>query len=135
MIPILSQLDKIEPGFLRDWLVVLAAMVGLVVGVGLVVDRFRAKRASAMIVTPDPLQVREVKELATKAEMETLGKRLEGDIEGIRVEMRADRLAATGETRNTHHRIDALAETLAETKGLLQGVKHNTDQLLAKLMK
>jgi Icc-related predicted phosphoesterase len=117
-----------------DVVVVICAILGAVFLVVSLVEKFRAKKTSTTI-SPDPLQVQEVKELATKAELISMEQRLTAKISAVEGDIDKEQRVAREEQGNLHRRIDELVETMAETKGLLSGVKENTDRLLARSLK
>ena len=131
----LSQLEKVDPGYFRDWIIVLCCVMGAVLMVMNLVEKFKTKKAGHMMISPDPLQVQEVEKLATKAELQEMSGRLRSDIDGLRRSIDDEKRVNYTENSKLHHRVDELVETLAETKGLLVGVKENTDRLLARSMK
>jgi hypothetical protein len=135
MIPLFAQLDKLPDNYLVWWVIAFGGLALIVQTVLNVADRFRAKKASAMIIAPDPLRVTQVADLATRKEVEAMGARLEADINDVRRSIDQKDNTAREENGKLHHRIDEVVERLSETKGLLSGVKDNTDKLLAKLLK
>lgn len=134
-LPFIAQLDKVEPGFIKDWIFVFGGLFGLFWMVWSFVKSTKKPGPTNTVLSPDPLQVQEVEKLATKAELDAVAKDLECDIEKLRQEIGDERKVARTANGNLHKRIDELVETLAETKGLLAGVKDNTDRLLARSMK
>jgi predicted sugar kinase len=131
----LSQIEKVDPGYFRDWIIVMMCVIGAVYLVVSLVEKIRAKKAASIIVAPDPLRVTQVADLATRKEVEAMGARLEADIDDVRRSIDQKENTAREENGKLHHRIDEVVEKLSETKGLLTGVKENTDKLLAKLLK
>lgn len=134
-LPLIAQLDKVDPSFARDWIITFAALFGLFWMVWNFVQSAKKKPPLQAVVSPDPLQVQEVEKLATKAELDSVARTLESDIAEIHDVIGEERKIARTANGNLHKRIDELVETLAETKGLLSGVKENTDRLLARSMK
>lgn len=132
---ILAQLDKVEPAFLKDWIFVFGGLFGLFWMVWSFVRSTKKAGPVNTILSPDPLQVQEVEKLATKAELQEMSTRLRNDIDGLRRSIDDEKRTNYTENSKLHARVDDLVETLAETKGLLIGVKENTDRLIDRLMK
>jgi predicted sugar kinase len=132
---IIAQLDKLPENYLVWWLIAFGGLALIVQTVMNVTDRFRPKKATSTMLSPDPLQVQEVEKLATKAELEMMSGHLRKDIEGLRRSIDDEKRTNFQENGKLHARVDEVVETLAETKGLLIGVKENTDRLLQRSMK
>ena len=132
---IISQLDKVEPAFLKDWIFVFGGLFGLFWMVWSFVKSTKKAGPTSTVISPDPLQVQEVEKLATKAELQEMSQRLRGDIDGLRRSIDDEKRTNYSENSKLHKRVDEVVETLAETKGLLIGVKENTDRLLERSMK
>lgn len=130
-----GRFGEVDPGFLRDWLIVAACIVGLVIAVMTMVEKLKAKQPSKVSVSPDPLQVKEVKELATRSEMVAMERRLTEKISAVEGDIDKEQKVAREEQGKLHARIDKLTEGVAETKGILEGVKENTDLLLARSLR
>lgn len=146
MIPILTlaqaRLPEISPGFLTSWLAVFLLFGGLMIMLLSaavmtmnLLEKLRAKKKEATAIEPNPLQVQEVQPLATRAELVSMENRLTARIKEVETDLASDRNETREETGRLHGRIDELVDTAAETKGILGGVKDNTDMLITLLLK
>lgn len=142
-LPILAQarLPEIAPEFLTSWLAVFLLLGGLLIMMlsGAVMlmnllEKLRAKKKEATAIEPNPLQVQEVETLATRAELAAMGASLEADIEALKKAIDGERNVARQANGTLHKRVDEVVEGLSEAKGLLTGVKDNTDLLLSMLL-
>jgi hypothetical protein len=140
-----SRLPEIDPSFFTSWLAVLLLFGGfcLMILTGFVtwlnlVEKLRSRnkgdKKEALEISPNPLQVQEVEMLATRSELAAMGASLEADIEALKKAIDGERNVARTANGTIHKRIDEVVETLAETKGLMTGVKDNTDLLLSMLL-
>lgn len=127
-----ARLPEVVPDFLTSWLGVAFLFLGLVVLILKVWEMLRPKLPWSL---PKPLETKEVDRLATRLELNEMGARLEADINEVRRSLDTKEAVARTENGKLHKRVDEVVETLAETKGLLIGVKENTDRLLARSMK
>lgn len=130
-----GRFNDVEAGYIRDWMIVAGCLGGLVLLVLTIVEKFKVKKSTGVTLSPDPLQVQEVEKLATKAEMMAMETRLSNKIAEVEGDMAEERKVARTANGTLHRRIDELVETLAETKGLLTGVKENTERLLNRQLK
>lgn len=130
----IAQLDKLPDNYLTWWLIALGGVALLVQTALNIVDRVKGRRPSSIELQPDPIRIEQMKQLANKDELTQLGHALEADIEQIRQAMSEERKVARDAHGNLHKRIDDLAEAVAEMKGLISGIKENTDRLLARSM-
>lgn len=137
-----SRLPEISPEFFSSWIAVLLLGGGFVVmilsGIAMtltIVEKLKAKKTPVVEMSPNPMQVQEVEKLATKEEMMSMETRLSNKITEVENDMAEERKVARTANGTLHRRIDELVETLAETKGLLTGVKENTERLLNRQLK
>lgn len=126
-----GRFNDVEPGYIRDWLIVAGCLGGLVLLVLTIREKLKDKQSTGVTISPDPLQVQEVETLATRSELAAMGASLEADIEALKKAIDGERNVARVANGTIHKRIDEVVETLAETKGLMTGVKDNTDLLLS----
>lgn len=135
MILTLAQLDKVDPGLVRDILIVLACFVGLAIGIFTLIDKVKAKKATGVIVSPDPLQVRGVKDLATREELEAIKEDIDKDISGLRVSLAESERKSHGEIVAIHTRINQVAENTSAMKGRLDEIAQSLHELVRRSMK
>lgn len=130
-----GRFGDVDPGFLRDWLIVLACLGGLVLLVATLIEKFRAKKPSTTMITPDPLRTQKVPEMATKAEVLEMTRRIERDVEELKRE--GSEAATSQEDRivKIHNRVNAVAESLDFVRGVLEGIQRNQEMIMAKLLK
>jgi hypothetical protein len=124
-----------DPSFLRDWLIVLACLVGLAIAIIVLVEKIQGKKAQMVQVSPDPMRTQRVEPVATKRELESAKQEIEDDIKGIRQAIAQDREAAREALGKVHGRIDKVAENTGEMKGELKGIAETMRLLLEKLTK
>lgn len=130
-----GRFGEVDPGFLRDWLIVAACIVGLVIAVMTMVEKLKAKQPSKVSVSPDPLQVKEVKDLATRAELESIKRDIDADLSMMRETMAAGEKRSHEETVEIHKRINVMAENTSAIKGRLEEIAQSLHHLVQRSMK
>lgn len=129
-IALLAFLDKSDPDFLWKLLVALGGL-GILLNVGLTLfDRFKPKKASETIISPDPLRMQKVEALATKNELRGVEEAIEKDIHELREAMTEERRSARTALGNVHKRIDDVAQHSAEMAGELKQISGQLTQLV-----
>lgn len=130
-----ARLTDLDPGFFRDWLIVLAVLVGLVIGVLTLVEKLRAKKAADVVISPNPLRTQKVPDLATRAELEAIKRDIDDDLSELRGEMRAAVAKSHGEIVAIHNRINTVVENTGAMKGRLDEVAISLHELVRRSMK
>jgi hypothetical protein len=97
-------------------------------------EKFKAKKPANVTLSPNPLHTHEVEHLATRAEVQAMGNRLEHDIDELRVAMGEDRKQATTDIGRVHARIDIVAKNTAEIMGQLSEISGMTHRLVERAM-
>lgn len=100
----------VDPAFIRDWLIVFACFVGLVIAIFVLIDRIRGNK----------------KDLATRSELD----RIEKDIDKLKEELERQRGTARDAMGKIHKRIDTVAANTDLIKGQLEGIGTNVGLLL-----
>lgn len=130
-----GRFGDVDPGFLRDWLIVLAALGGLAFLVLQFVKEARAKKAAPVMLTPDPLRMEKVRELATREELRTGLGGLEKDIETLREEIQDNRNQTHGEVVKLHERINVVASHTDAMRGRLDEIAASLRLLVERVMR
>lgn len=132
---LLAQLDKLPEGYLVSWLIAFGGLALVAQLVLNLVDRFRAKSATHAVISPDPLQVKGVKELATREELESIKQDIDSDLEGMRAAMAESERKSHGEIVAIHSRINQVAENTSAMKGRLDEIAQSLHELIRRSMK
>ena len=129
-----ARFADVEPSFFVGWLVSLCLLLMIVLLIAAVWEKFKAKKPSNVMLSPNPLRTHEVEHLATRAEVQAMGSRLEHDIDELRVVMGEDRKQTLGDIGRVHSRIDLVAKNTSEIMGQLQEISGMTHRLIERAM-
>lgn len=121
---------NVDPAFLRDWLIVLCCIGGTVYLAMNLVEKFRAKKATAMVVTPDPLNIQQVEKLATRSELEAIKREIDADNMALREAVAESERKSHQDIVAIHNRINTVAENTSAMKGRLDEVAVSLHELV-----
>lgn len=109
-------------------------LAGIVLTVLTIVEKIRGRRTGEIQIAGQPISMKPHEPLATKAEVQQLGTRLEEDIDDIRAQFQIEREASRDALGKVHRRIDELVQHTSESKGELRKVSENVSKILDKLI-
>lgn len=136
---ILAIFEGVSDGGVRDWVVILAGMVALAVGIKTLLTKKLKEMES-------PLQVVGVKDLATRKELLKVEHDLEEKLaeaarmrateaKGLRDEMTSLSHSFREAVGRTHARIDGLSEKTGQMKGSVDAMNENLGRLIERSLK
>lgn len=135
--PFLSQarFGDVDPGYFRDWIIVLCCLMGAIYLAANLLDKFKAKKPSSVVLTPDPLRTQKVPDLASRPELEEISHRIERDIEAVKEAAESAASKQEMQVIAIHTRINKVAESMEAVRGQLAEIAQNQRLLMEKFLK
>lgn len=132
---LMGQAEKVDPVFFHQWMISLGAIALIFLAIHKVAEIVRGKPPTETVISPSPLKMEKVNQLATKEELHAVEKAIEKDIEELRASMVGDKHEAGEQVVRIHNRIDSMATRLGELTGEMKQISLGVKSLVDVAMK